>query len=319
MFLNDTTRENARALLGAAVTGSAVGLILAGAYLGGGLARSAQQQAMMPVSDAQAVQTADAANSIPAAVNRQGARSGELLKASLAGSPGPAAKPFRSRSQSDLECLTEAIYYEARGEGPTGQAAVAQVVLNRVRHPSFPKSVCAVVYQGCQFSFACDGSTRRGKETGAWNRARRIASQALAGAVVANVGNATHFHTIHVAPQWGPNLLRVGQVGLHVFYRFSGRNGRPGAFTAEPQSTDKPEPGLFEYARLTPEEAVKLVGAKVTPAVVVTPAPGVGGPAGPVSEPASAPIATAAEAVAQPASAETTVKSSAQPTAATAS
>ncbi|HYG27968.1 MAG TPA: cell wall hydrolase, partial [Caulobacteraceae bacterium] len=187
--------------MSAAVTGSAVGLILAGAYLGGGLAKSASpESAAAPVAGA-----APAAQpvSISDTVNRQGARSGQLLRASLAG-PGPAARPFRSGAQSDLDCLTEAVYYEARGEGAAGQAAVAQVVLNRVRHPSFPKSVCAVVYQGCQFSFACDGSTRRARERGAWNRAREVASKALAGAVAANVGNATHFHTVHVAPQWGP-------------------------------------------------------------------------------------------------------------------
>lgn len=311
MFLNDTTRENARALLSAAVTGSAVGLILAGVYLGGALANSTAPSAMAPAAEVQAAQPSTISNT----VQRQGARSGQLLKASLA---GPAAKPFRSGAQGDLDCLTEAVYYEARGEGPAGQAAVAQVVLNRVRHPSFPKSVCAVVYQGCQFSFACDGSTRRGRESGAWSRARRVASDALAGAVAANVGNATHFHTVHVSPRWGPSLLRVGQVGLHVFYRFSGRNGRPGAFSAEPQASERREPGLFEYARLTPEDAVQLTSAASAPALSVS-AQGVGGPVGPVSEPASAPIATAAEPVTQPASAVTPIKGSAEQPSAVAS
>ena len=96
----------------------------------------------------------------------------------------------------ELECLTQAVYFEARGETPAGQAAVAQVVLNRVRHPAFPKSVCAVVFQGagrhgCQFSFACDGSTQRGREAGAWRRAQTIASRALDGFVMAEVGRAS--------------------------------------------------------------------------------------------------------------------------------
>lgn len=274
LFSDFATRENARAALGAALTGSAVGLILAAAYLGGSLAQ-AGPGATAPAADEllPMAQPAAAASSVPQTIRTQGARSGELLKASLT---GPAARPFRSGARSDLECLTQAIYYEARGEGPAGQAAVAQVVLNRVRHPSFPKSVCAVVYQGCQFSFACDGSTRRSHEMGAWNRAQRIAAKALSGAVMANVGNATHFHTINVTPRWGPNLMRVGQVGLHVFYRFSGQRGRPGAFMAEAETTEAPaaEPGLYEYARLTPAEPVYLTSAVVAPGIEVKPATG---------------------------------------------
>ena len=125
-----------------------------------------------------------------------------------------------------LDCLTQAVYFEARGETPRGQAAVAQVVMNRVKNRSFPKTVCGVVFQGaashgCQFSFACDGSMRRGLEAGAWDRARRIAERTLAGAVLADIGAATHFHTTDVQPDWGPQMLRVAQVGLHVFYRFN--------------------------------------------------------------------------------------------------
>ncbi|HEX6866776.1 MAG TPA: cell wall hydrolase [Caulobacteraceae bacterium] len=255
------------------MTGSAVGLILAAAYLGGSLAR-AGQGATAPAADQllPAAQPA-AATSVPQTIRTQGARSGELLKASLA---GPAARPFRSGAQSDLDCLTQAIYYEARGEGPAGQAAVAQVVLNRVRHPSFPKSVCAVVFQGCQFSFHCNGAMNGRREMGAWNRAQRIATRALSGAVVANVGNATHFHTVNVSPNWGPSLLRVGQVGLHIFYRFSGRNGRPGAFMAEAEATEAPasEPGLYEYARLTPADGVFLTSAAVAPQVELKPVTG---------------------------------------------
>ena len=272
MFNVSQTRENARALLGAALTGSAVGLILAAAYLGGSLAQAGPNTAAPAADQLLPSARADAAPaSVPATIRIQGARSGELLKASLA---GPAARPFKSEARSDLDCLTQAIYYEARGEGPAGQAAVAQVVLNRVRHPSFPKSVCAVVYQGCQFSFACDGSTRRGREAGAWNRAQRIATKALSGAVVANVGNATHFHTVNVSPNWGPSLMRVGQVGLHIFYRFSGRNGRPGVFVAEAETTQAPEPGLYEYARLTPTDAVYLTSAVATPKVELKPVTG---------------------------------------------
>jgi hypothetical protein len=132
-------------------------------------------------------------------------------------------------SARDLACLTDAIYYEARGETAAGQVAVAQVVLNRVRHPAFPKSICGVVFQraeardGCQFSFVCDGAMRRQREPDAWRRAETIAARALDGSVKSSVGAATHFHVAGLDPGWGPRLLRVAQVGLHVFYRFDGR------------------------------------------------------------------------------------------------
>lgn len=130
----------------------------------------------------------------------------------------------------DLDCLTQAVYYEARGESPRGQAAVAQVVLNRVRHPAFPKTICAVVFQGaglgkadCQFSFVCDGSMRQPLDSEAWDKAQHVAARALSGAVVAEIGNATHFHATRLGPQWGDGLVQVATVGLHVFYKFGHR------------------------------------------------------------------------------------------------
>jgi len=235
LFLNAQTRENARALFGAALTGSAVGLILAGAYFSGSFAQSHQADQAAALTQDATVAQADVATTI----NQAGAQSGRILQASLT---GPAAKPFQyaaARTATDLDCLADAVYYEARGEGPTGEAAVAQVVLNRVRHPAFPKTICGVVFQGCQFSFACNGAMSGHREPAAWREARRVAQRALAGAVVANIGNATHFHTLGVNPGWGSNLLRVAQVGYHVFYRFGGRSGRPGAFTAQPQPSSQ--------------------------------------------------------------------------------
>ena len=142
------------------------------------------------------------------------------------------AAPGRGRSAArDLDCLTQAVYFEARGESPAGQAAVAQVVLNRVRKAGFPKSVCGVVFQGsargvgCQFSFACDGSMNRTREARAWSQARRIATRALAGAVMTAVGDATHFHTVRVSPDWSRDLREVAQVGLHIFYRMGSPSG----------------------------------------------------------------------------------------------
>lgn len=143
-----------------------------------------------------------------------------------------ATKPAKSgaASATDLDCLTQAAYYEARGEGRDGMRAVAQVVLNRVRHPAYPNSVCGVVFQGsgrrigCQFSFTCDGSMRGAVNATAWGRARTVARDALSGAKFAGVGAATHFHTTAVSPAWRGALVRVGQVGDHVFYRI-GRRG----------------------------------------------------------------------------------------------
>lgn len=134
-------------------------------------------------------------------------------------------------------CLSEAVYYESAREPQLGREAVAQVVLNRLRHPAYPKSVCAVVYQGsaratgCQFSFTCDGSLAYAPEPGLWRQAQDIARRALSGHVVKAVGSATHYHADYVAPYWAPTLVKMKQVGLHIFYRWTGPWGEPGAFT----------------------------------------------------------------------------------------
>ena len=126
------------------------------------------------------------------------------------------------------ECLTAAIYYEARSEPIDGQRAVAQVVLNRVRDRAFPKSICGVVYQGaerqtgCQFSFTCDGSLHQPREPAAWARASAVAQAALAGMVYAPVGAATFYHANYVLPWWASSLNRIGAIGSHIFYRWRG-------------------------------------------------------------------------------------------------
>jgi hypothetical protein len=108
--------------------------------------------------------------------------------------------------------------------------AVAQVVLNRVRHPAFPKSICGVIYQGagkgrgCQFSFACDGSMRKRKDVALWERSREVAARALNGETMPAVGAATFFHATRLSPNWR-GLTRVATVGRHVFYRHSGARG----------------------------------------------------------------------------------------------
>jgi len=160
----------------------------------------------------------------------------------LAGGPNPAATPFtfgkssvESRARA-LECLTSAIYYEAAQEPADGQRGVAQVILNRVRHPAFPNSVCGVVYEGstrptgCQFTFTCDGSMARAPMPDLWNRARKVAEEALKGVVYAPVGLATHYHANYVVPYWASSLVKTSVQGAHIFYRWPGGWGRPAAF-----------------------------------------------------------------------------------------
>lgn len=145
-----------------------------------------------------------------------------------------AAPEHRQRAET---CLAQAIYYEAAGEGIDGGRAVAQVVLNRVRHPAYPASVCGVVYQGseratgCQFSFTCDGSLGRAPGPSAWATARRLAEEALAGRVFGPVGHATHYHANYVLPYWADSLDKAVQVGRHIFYRLRGSVGDRRIFT----------------------------------------------------------------------------------------
>ena len=136
-----------------------------------------------------------------------------------------------------VHCMAQAIYYEAAREPVRGQQAVAQVVLNRMRHPAYPKSVCGVVFQGaaratgCQFTFTCDGSLRWAPQADLWRRAETVANKALAGYVDRDVGSATHYHASYVAPYWAPTLVKMTQVGAHIFYRWTGPWGEPPAFT----------------------------------------------------------------------------------------
>ncbi|MGF7155676.1 cell wall hydrolase [Novosphingobium gossypii] len=134
-----------------------------------------------------------------------------------------------------LDCLASAALYEA-GDNRVAQSAVAQVVLNRVRHPAFPHSICAVVYQGserasgCQFTFTCDGALRRVPSPAAWYRARQTASGFLAGQIDLSVGMATHYHTDWVHPYWSSSLDKIAQVGTHLFFRWPGTWGRRKSF-----------------------------------------------------------------------------------------
>jgi spore germination cell wall hydrolase CwlJ-like protein len=160
----------------------------------------------------------------------------------LASGPNPVAAPFvfkgsaAARAQA-LNCLASAVYYEAGNQDENGERAVAQVVLNRVRHPAFPSSVCGVVYEGstkptgCQFTFTCDGSLSRPPDSDDWRRAMQVAKDALSGSVYAPVGWATHYHADYVVPYWAATMAKSAVVGAHLFYRWMGNWGQPAVFT----------------------------------------------------------------------------------------
>lgn len=130
----------------------------------------------------------------------------------LAALPAPAV-------DAQWECLKTALYFESRGESLKGQFAVAEVILNRVDNPVYPKSVCAVVKQGCQFSFTCDGLSDVMRDGMSADRAGRIARVMLDGAPRALTQGATHFHTVNVNPSWAKRFPRTASIGAHLFYR----------------------------------------------------------------------------------------------------
>ena len=207
-----------------------------------------------------------------------------LAPADLMPALAGAAPPFLATAQTPddaqraSDCLTAAVYYEARSEPLDGQRAVAQVVLNRVRDRAFPHSVCGVVYQGstrstgCQFSFTCDGSMAGRREPAAWERARAVAAAALSGSVYAPVGSATFYHTQAILPWWAPSLSRVATVGAHIFYRFQTSLEHALAFRAdysgwEPDVTAAAS-GLPEGYQLSQEIGVTVHRGGVSTAVM---------------------------------------------------
>lgn len=138
--------------------------------------------------------------------------------------------PASARSASETRCMAEAIYFEARSEPIRGQLAVAQVVINRLKNPAYPGTVCGVVYQNqhmrnaCQFSFACDGYREIITDRSSWATAQELAREVLAGEAIwlEEVGSATHYHATYVRPAWAGQMERKAQIGLHIFYRTYG-------------------------------------------------------------------------------------------------
>lgn len=198
------------------------------------------------------------------------------------------------------QCLTTAIYYEAANEPNDGQRAVAQVILNRVRHPAFPATVCGVVFQGsekrgCQFSFACDGAMARAPARAAWERAARVAAAALDGQVFAPVGMATHYHTYAVTPIWNRSLVMTGVFGAHFFHRWKGWWGTANAFR---QAYRGGEPLPQPHARV--DLAAALTGTAALPAKAIAPAAAYRENVQPAYAQSGAPIGSYAAPVATP-------------------
>lgn len=184
------------------------------------------------------------------------------------------ARPFRVTGDEAsiaraTDCLTAGVLYEA-GDDTVGQRAVAQVILNRVRHPAFPKTVCGVVFQGaerrtgCQFTFTCDGALARRYSDEAWGRARVVAAAALAGSVEKAVGTATHYHTNWVVPYWSSSLDKISEVHTHLFFRWTGWWGTPPAFRGRYLAD---EPLIAKLAGIAPShgEADAMIAAGDAP------------------------------------------------------
>lgn len=176
-----------------------------------------------------------------------------------------AARPFLYAGNGDArlrarDCLAAAMIYEV-GDDAKGQQAVGQVIINRARHPAFPKSICGVVFQGserttgCQFTFTCDGALGRRYSDAAWIRAQNNADMMLSGATYPPVGLATHYHTDWVRPYWSDSLEKIAIVDTHLFFRWPGYWGTPGAFRGAVSGGDGP---VAKMAALSPLHAIAL-------------------------------------------------------------
>lgn len=190
----------------------------------------------------------------------------------VTGGPNPAAAAFKFKGNSAtrtqaINCLANAVYYEAGNQDMAGERAVAQVVLNRVRHPAFPSTICGVVYEGstkptgCQFTFTCDGSLNRQPDADGWHRALQVAQASLDGYVYTPVGWATHYHANYVVPYWASTLAKNAVVGAHLFYRWAGAWGKPAVFT-KAYAAHEPNAATLREAALAAPHIAPIYGQK---------------------------------------------------------
>jgi len=227
--------------------------------------------AVMNVDDAdQIAVTGEDAESRNAAIPRSGLpleKPGQLVL-------GHVAKGY----DTALQCLSQAVYYEAAFEPMQGRRAVAQVVINRMRHPAYPSSICGVVYQGaerrtgCQFSFTCDGSLLRKPGGRAWNEAKEVAREALAGHVEKSVGTATHYHADYVLPKWAFGLGKIEKLGRHIFYRFKGNWGQAKFLSARYSANEfLPKLDIAALQARLDARGGELADTEFVPGLTVTP------------------------------------------------
>ena len=154
-------------------------------------------------------------------MRKSGSDSFERSVAWLSAQPAP-------KQDAEWTCLTEALYFEARGESIYGQFAVAEVILNRVDDVRFPNTICGVVNQGtgrkfaCQFTYTCDGRDEVIHEKTAHDRLGRIARAMIDGAPRDLTLGATHYHTKAVSPRWSRVFQKTASIGVHRFYKMPG-------------------------------------------------------------------------------------------------
>lgn len=214
----------------------------------------------------------------PNAVSAQSLLVDPFTDGTRSASGGLAADPARDDA---VRCLTLAVAYEAGNQSRAGQEAVAEVVMNRLAHPSFPKTVCGVVWQGwrrgtgCQFTFVCDGALQRRVADRTILEARQVAQAVMRGQTPHRVEGALNYHAHYVQPSWAPALGRVAQIGAHIFYRPRPGGSPEGALApAQVAVWDQPDHEIVAraYARY------RAVDEGPTPAPLLPPAAAVSEP-----------------------------------------
>jgi len=195
-----------------------------------------------------------------------------ILLASAAPGFAQTPLPFGASDDQDdrsraLACLTSAIVHEAGYEPAAGQAAVAEVIFNRLRSPAFPKTICGVVFQGsarrtgCQFTFTCDGSLHRSLPAGLVTQARAVAVAALDGQLVSQLAGATHYHATSIMPYWAGSLVKVTAIGHHIFYRMPGSPALMSVARYAPSREQLPTPALADAASAPTPRNISLGSA----------------------------------------------------------
>jgi spore germination cell wall hydrolase CwlJ-like protein len=241
-----------------------VALLVAAAWLGFGSLRKEQQEAQRHARELAQLPGLPGAQPLaaPVPMTPDDARARNAATPFLKGPITPAVSFRFSGTPQDMsravQCLAQAALAEA-GPSDSGQRAVIQVVLNRVRHPAFARTVCGVVFEGservtgCQFTFTCDGSLARRYGGASWETARQRAAEALAGKVYAPVGLATHYHTDWVYPYWSPSLTKLARVDTHLFFRWPGYWGSKAALRVPYRGGEPDVAQLLAQAEIVPE------------------------------------------------------------------